>query len=142
MENFDWVPVSYWPDAYTRTMMTEDPSSPLFQEMLSYALRAELDAPDRLIASADISAVLTETIVSIEQLADRLQVPPIYVYACARGWHRVGLRGLALIAEALDEPLATFFLHADGRARMDVRRYNSYRLVAPHVTIMGGGLDE
>ena len=59
--------------------------------------------------------------------------------AVMRGWHRLGLRGLALVAEALNVPISAFILNADGAPRMDVRRYHAYRIVAPKVTILGGG---
>jgi hypothetical protein len=139
MDDLNWMPPGYWPDAYTEMMMAESPSSKLFQEFISYAIRAQLDIPDRIIAAADVAGVMRSAAVDVGELADRLHVPEIFVYACGRGWHRLGLRGLALMAEAMDVPLNAFFLDPDLQAHLDVRRYNSYRLTAPQVTIMGGG---
>jgi hypothetical protein len=128
----------FWPDAYTAMMMNAAPDSRLFSELVAMAMRAELDVPDKLIAAADIGSVMHEEGISSENLADDLHVPPIYAHACARGWHRLGLRGLALVAESLRVPLSAFYFSPDGSRRPNVRNYLAYRIVAPRVTILGG----
>jgi hypothetical protein len=132
------LPAGVWPDAWTAMVMTADPSSAMFQELIAYAMRVGLDTPDALIASADVETVVAESGLDIATISARLHAPPIFILACVRGWHRLGLRGLALMAEALEVPLAAFFLDADGERRPNVRRYSAYRTVAPRVTILGG----
>jgi hypothetical protein len=130
--------IHYWPDPFTAAVATAAPSSKFFSEFVAYAMRVELDASDHFFAGADLASVLAELGVTVHQLAASLHVPHIYLHAVARGWHRLGLRGWALVAEALDVPMAAFLLDQNGNPRDDVRRYNAYRMVAPRVTILGG----
>jgi hypothetical protein len=142
MADFDDIiwgePIGYWPDALTEMIATASPDSTLATEFISLALRARLDTPDRVFASADIAAVMNEEGVSYTELAYELEIPPAYIYAVMRGWHRLGVRGLALMAEGLRVPISAFFVDADGQSRIEVRRYHAFRYVAPNVTIMGG----
>jgi hypothetical protein len=131
--------VRYWPDAYTQAVCEAEPGSPLFKAFVDLAQRTEMDRPDAFFAAADVPSVVAERGVSWPELRDGLAVPPAYMTAIRRGWHRLGPRGLALLAEALGVPIAAFFLDAEGRQRLDVGRYRSYRLVAPRVTLLGGG---
>ena len=133
------APLGRWPDAYTAAVMEAPPTSPLFRAFLDLAIRTGMDRPDDLIASADVAGVLEELDVHWHDLALSMSVPPSYMYAIQRGWHRLGPRGLALLAEALRIPIAWFFFQAGGERRLDARRYSAYRQVAPHVTILGGG---
>jgi hypothetical protein len=139
VDDFEWVPVPYWPDPLTALLVTTDLRSGLGSEFISLAMRCGLDTPDRLFSGADIASVVAECGIPVTDLAEELHAPPEYVHACIRGWHRLGVRGLALFAEALGVPIAAFFLDADGTSRLEVRRYHAYRAVAPHVTILGGG---
>jgi hypothetical protein len=142
MSDFDDIiwgePIGYWPDALTEMIATASPDSRLATEFISLAIRAGLDTPDRIFAAADIGAVMHEQRVSFAELAEELVIPPAYVYAVMRGWHRLGVRGLALMAEGLRVPISAFFVDADGQSRIEVRRYHAFRYVAPSVTIMGG----
>ncbi|HEV2642464.1 MAG TPA: hypothetical protein VGT98_07145 [Candidatus Elarobacter sp.] len=137
MAEFD-TPVGFWPDPYTKAVAEADPHSALFREFVGLAMRAELDTPDHFFAGADVASVLGEQDVNWHDLGLGLEVPPVYMYAVYRGWKRLGLRGLSLIAEAVGVPLAAFMVDANGVPRIEVRRYNAYRLVAPYVTILGG----
>ena len=132
-------PLRYWPDAYTQAVAEAEPGSPLFCAFVDLAVRTEMDRPDDFIASADVKGLLDELDVHWHDLSLEMSVPPIYTYAIMRGWHRLGPRGLALLAERLGVPIARFFLDEKGAPRMDVRRYRAYRVAAPRVTILGGG---
>lgn len=114
-----------------------EPSSPLFKEFLKWAIRTEADDPDDLFESADVASVMQEKRKSIVDLAFDLYIPASYMYAVARGWKRLGVRGLAHVADALDVPLSRFILDADGVTRNEVRLYRQYQAIAPRVTIMG-----
>ena len=140
MDNFeDLIPVSPWADPMTEALVNADPSTDLFREIVAFAIRAEFDKPTRTVASADVASVMDECGVTEHELADTIGAPVSYLYAVRRGWHRLGLRGLAVVAEALEVPLARFFVDPDDRFRPDVQRYAAYRIVAPRVTILGGG---
>jgi len=132
-------PLRYWPDPYTQAIVEAAPGSPLFRAFVDFAIRAEMDRPDDHIASADVPGLLDELGVHWHDVSLQMSVPPAYIYAVLRGWHRLGPRGLALVAETLGVPIARFFLDEKGAPRMDVRRYAAYRTVAPRVTILGGG---
>lgn len=132
-------PLRYWSDAYTQSIVEAEPGSPLFRAFVDLAIRTEMDRPDDLIASADVKGLLDEIGVHWHDVGLAMSVPPMYIYAIMRGWHRLGPRGLALLAETLGVPIARFFLDEKGAPRMDVRRYAAYRRVAPRVTILGGG---
>jgi hypothetical protein len=126
-----------WADPLSEAIATADPSSTFFSEITSLAIRAELDRPNPSVASADVAAVMDELGVSVHELANKLEVPLPYIWAIHRGWHRLGMRGLALVAEALEVPIGRFF-HDGTVWRLDSRRYFVYRTIAPQVTILGG----
>ena len=132
-------PLRYWPDAYTQAIVEAEPGSPLFRAFIDFAIRAELDRPDEFMAAADVKGLLDDLDMHWHDLSLAMSVPPAYIYAIMRGWHRLGPRGLGLLAETLRVPIARFFLDEKGAPRMDVRRYASYRRIAPRVTILGGG---
>jgi len=131
--------LSYWPDAYCQAIVEADPRSGLFREFLDTAMRLELDTPDVFFSSADIAAVMDERGVTGPQLADHLGVPKILIAAIARGWHRLGIRSLALVADALGVPLADFYLEPGGDQRRLVCQYRLYRQVLLHVKTLGTG---
>lgn len=130
------IPMSPWADALTAALATAEPKSVLFREFSHFAMRAGLNTPGPSVVAADVASVMDECGVNREDLADRLNAPLVYVYAIERGWHRLGLRGLALVAEALDVPLGAFFVGADNRRRLEVRRFSAYRQIAK-TTILG-----
>lgn len=131
-------PIGKWAHPFIEAFATADPSSPLFNEYLRWAIRTEADKPDYLFIAADVASVMREQKKSIQDLASDLFVPLPYMYAVARGWKRLGIRGLAHVAQALDVPLIQFVRDGDGEARFETQRYLEYREVAPHVTILGG----
>lgn len=130
-------PIGGWPNPFIEAVATAAPSSPLFKEFLKWAVRTEADQPDFVFAAADVASVMREQRKSVVDLASDLFIPPTYMYAIARGWKRLGIRGLGHVAEALDVPLSRFILDPEGVTRFEVQRYNAYRLVAPRVTIFG-----
>jgi hypothetical protein len=136
--DFDWEPVPYFGDPYTHAIANAAPGSGLFEEFVAMAMRLELDRPDTFTAAADVGSVMAELDIGATALAARMHVPIPFIHAVAVGWHRLGLRGLALVAEALEVPIATFFVDADGATRLEVRRYLAFRYVGPSVTILGG----
>jgi len=137
MSDFFDRPVGYWPDAFTRAVAEASPRSQFFKLTLATAIEQRNDVPDDLLVAADVASVMDELEISVIPLAGDLDVPPAFMHAVYRGWRRLGLRGLLRVAEALDVPLAAFFLDDDGKPRLDVRRYQKYRLVAPEVTSLG-----
>ena len=137
-DDMDWIPTSPWADPLTDALATAPPDSDLFQEFMHLTARAGLDNPSPTVASADVAAVMDECGVNRYALAQSLNVPVIYIYAIEKGWHRLGLRGLAHVAEALGVPLGTFFVGSDNRRRLEVRRYAAYRLIA-RTTYIGEG---
>jgi hypothetical protein len=136
-DEIEWVPV-IWPDLFTEMLVNEQPGTPLFEAFVSLAMRTFMDKPDWLFEAADIGGVMRELQIDVMPLAEKLHAPVIYVYAVARGWIRLGVRGIALFAEALDVPMSRFFVDEDGDFRLEVRRYHEFRSIAPTVTILGG----
>ena len=130
-------PIGGWANPFIEAIATAEPSSPLFKEFLKWAVRTEVDEPDFVFAAADVASVMREKGKSLVDLASDLFVPVSYMYAVARGWKRLGIRGLGHVAEALDVPLSRFILDPEGVTRFEVQRYNAYLHVAPRVTILG-----
>jgi hypothetical protein len=128
-------PLTYWPDPYTRMIAEAPPKSRLFEEFVALAMRARIEGVDDFFVAADVASVMAEEQVHFTDLATALRVPYPFIYAVKRGWHRLSLTGLALVAEALNVPISAFIVDANGHPRLDVRRYHAYRIA----TRPGGG---
>lgn len=100
------------------------------------ALRTSWTAPTPFFQAADIPGTLEDLGVDYRQLAEELGLPIALSYALASGWHRPGIRGLALIAEAVGVPVSRFFFEDDS-PRIQVRRYRAYKIEAARATMFG-----
>jgi len=125
-----------WADPLTRVIFAAHPQSGLFREFIHFAVRTKLDSPG-MFAAADVGSVCRELEVGAADLADAIEVPEAFAYAVLRGWHRPGLRGLAVLADALTVPMDAFFFDDDHQLRPHVRRYVDYHEIAPMITTLG-----
>lgn len=118
----------YWGDDLTAMMMEAVPGTSFFDEVRNALNRAQVAGLDPLLVGADIRTICLQRGISLEQLAERLEVSRACAYAIDAGWKRLSTRGLVSVASRLEVPLSAFIRDTAFHQRERVRIYQSWRL--------------